>query len=90
MEEERIIDTGLLKEAQNRDKLVTLFSSPGWKIVETFFINEYNIAIDNLKKGKDVENARALIHILDTLTTEMGLAIQVGNQARQQFDQLKQ
>ena len=90
MEEERIIDTGLLKEARNRDKLVTLFSSPGWKLIETFFTNEYNIAIDSLKKGKNVEQSRALIHIIDVLTTEMGLAIQVGNQAREQFNQLKQ
>ena len=90
MKEERIIDTGLLKEAHNRDKLVTLFSSPGWKLIETFFMNEYNIAIGNLKRGNNVEQSRALIHIIDTLTTEMGLAIQVGNQAREQFDQLKQ
>lgn len=90
MKEERLIDTGLLKEAHNRDKLVTLFSSPGWKIIETFFKNEYDIAISNLKRGQNVEQSRALIHIIDTLTTEMGLAIQVGNQAREQFDQLKQ
>lgn len=88
--EERNIDSALLKEAHNRDKLVSLFSMPGWKIIEDFLINQYNMAIENLKKDKDVANSRALIHIVDTLTSEMGLAIQTGNQAREQFNQLKQ
>ena len=87
---ERDIDNALLKEAHNRDKLVSLFSMPGWKIIETFLQNKYNTAIENLKKDKDTANARALIHIVDTLISEMGLAIQVGNQAREQFNQLKQ
>lgn len=91
MEEEvRNIDNALLKEAHNRDKLVTLFSMPGWKLIEVFLTNKYNVAIENLKHGKDTANAMALIHIIDTLTSEMGLAIQVGNQAREQFSQLKQ
>ena len=88
-QEERQIDTALLKETHNRDKLVTLFSSPGWKLIEDFLINKYNIAIENLKTDKDTVNARALIHIIDSLVNEMGLAIQVGNQAREQLSQLK-
>ena len=52
-------------------------------------ILDIDSAIENLKKDNDVANARALIHIIDSLTDEMGLAIQVGNQARQQLSQLK-
>lgn len=88
--EVRNIDNALLKEAGNRDKLVTLFGSPGWKLIEDFLVNEYNVAIENLKKGSETVDARAIIRIIDSLTNEMGLAIQVGNQAREQFNQLKQ
>ena len=88
--EVRNIDNALLKEAGNRDKLVTLFDSPGWKLIEDFLVNEYNVAIENLKKGSETVDARAIIRIIDSLTNEMGLAIQVGNQAREQFNQLKQ
>ena len=88
-QEERTIDKALLKEAHNRDTLVTLFSMPGWKLIEIFLTNKYNVAIENLKADKDVANSRALIHVIDTLTSEMGLAIQTGNQAREQFNQLK-
>ncbi|TET08510.1 MAG: hypothetical protein E3J83_03470 [Candidatus Atribacteria bacterium] len=83
------VENALLKEGYNRDKLVTLFSSPGWRLIEDFLQNKYNIAIENLKKDKDAVNARALIHIIDSLINEMGLAIQVGNQAREQLSQLK-
>ena len=90
MEEEvRNIDSALLKEAGSRDKLVSTFNSPGWKLIEAFLTDKYNIAVENLKRDKDTINARAIIHVIDTLTNEMGLAIQTGNQAREQFNQLK-
>lgn len=87
--EERNIDSALLQEVGNRDKLVTLFNSSGWKLIEVFLTNKYSIAIENLKRDKDTVNARALIHVIDTLANEMGLAIQTGNQAREQLNQLK-
>lgn len=87
--EERNIDSALLQEVGNRDKLVTLFNSPGWKLIEVFLTNKYSIAIENLKRDKDTVDARALIHVIDTLANEMGLAIQTGNQAREQLNQLK-
>jgi len=83
------IDSALLKEMGNRDKLVSLFHSPGWQLIEAFLAEKYNVAVENLKKDKDTINARAIIHVIDSLTNEMGLAIQVGNQAREQFNQLK-
>ena len=90
MEKEvRDIDSALLKEAGNRDKLVSLFNSPGWRLIEAFLTDKYHTAIENLKRDKDTVNARAVIHVIDTLVNEMGLAIQTGNQAREQFNQLK-
>lgn len=88
-QEERNIDKALLQEAHNRDKLVSLFNMPGWALIESFLANKYNVAIDNLKKDKDTAYSRALIHVIDSLTSEMGLAIQTGDQAREQFNQLK-
>ena len=90
MKEEFKFETALLKETGDRDKLVSLFSLPGWKLIENFLINEYNMAIEKLKKDIDTPDARAIIHVIDALTNEMGLAIQVGNQAREQLNQLKQ
>ncbi len=87
--EVREIDNALLKEIGNRDKLMSLFHSPGWQLIEAFLTEKYNAAVQNLKNDKDTVNARAIIHVIDTLTNEMGLAIQVGNQAREQFNQLK-
>ena len=82
--------TALLKDISYRDNLESLFKHEGWKIVEKFFTNKYNEAIQRLKTAKDITRDQAVIAVLDSLMEELGISIQIGNQADKMFQQLKE
>ena len=82
--------TALLKDMSTRDGLESLFAHEGWKIIEKFFSNKYSEAIQRLKTAKDVTRDQAVIAVLDSLMEELGISIQIGNQAEKMFQQLKE
>lgn len=82
--------TALLKDIKTRDNLQTLFSQDSWKVVEKFFTNEYNMALQRLKTAKDPTRDQAIVAVIDSLMENLGASLQIGNQAEIMFQQLKE
>ena len=83
-------EVALLKDIETRDKLEALFTQPGWKVIEKFFNDKYNQAINRLKTAKDVTRDQALIAVLDSLMEELGVTVMRGNQAKIVLQQYKE
>lgn len=81
--------TALLAPVKIRDDLESLYKHEGWKVIEDFFKNKYNEAIQRLKVAKEPMRDQALIAVLDDLAKELKLGILTGNQSEIVFQQFE-
>ena len=82
--------TALLKDINVRDSIKSLSANPDWKVIEGFLIRKYNEAIKRLKVAKDPIKDQAIIAVIDSLIEELGITIQLGNQAEVLFERIKE
>lgn len=80
----------LLKDMTARDSVKNLSSNPDWKVIENFLIKKYDEAIFRLKVAKDPIKDQAIIAVIDSLIEELGITIQLGNQAEVLFERIKE
>jgi len=82
--------TALTMDIKARDSVKNLSTNPDWKVIENFFIKKYNEAIIRLKIAKEPIKDQAIIAVIDSLVEELGITIQLGNQAENLFQQIKE
>ena len=82
----------LKMDMKARDSVKALSTNPDWKVIENFLTKKYTEATNRLKiaEDKDVVKNQAIIAVIDSLIEELGITIQLGNQAEKLFQQYKE